>query len=437
MFVAGMGFFTDAYDLFIIGVVTSILAPIWHLTKPEMGLLNATSLITAALGAVVFGKLADRLGRKKMYGLEVLILTVGALLSATSQNFTQLLIWRFVIGLGIGGDYPTSAIIMSEYSNRKNRGRLVTSVFAMQGIGLLVGPLVASGLLASGMSHDIIWRVMLALGAVPAAAVIYLRRKIAETPRYLLDVKRDAAAAAKVVTDLTASVVEVSRVAVEASLPTGILLKRLLGTAGSWFLLDIAFYGNSVSSTLIMKTVAPNASLLHSTLIASLIFLVFAVPGYWVAAFTMDRLGRKTIQMLGFAVMAVCFGTMFVFPYVTSVAIPFVLIYGLSYFFTEFGPNTTTFVVPAEVFPTTMRAFADGISAGSGKVGAFLGALFVPVLLTQVHLSGTEGIMSLVCILGIGTTLLIPETKSKTLAELGRSQTSPPPVSPKERHAAS
>ena len=102
MFTAGMGFFTDAYDLFIIGVVTSLLSTQWDLSKTQIGLLNATSLISAALGAVIFGRLADRFGRKSVYGLEVAILTLGALLSATSQDFTQLLIWRFIIGLGVG-----------------------------------------------------------------------------------------------------------------------------------------------------------------------------------------------------------------------------------------------------------------------------------------------------------------------------------------------
>ncbi len=418
MFTAGMGFFTDAYDLFIIGVVTTLLSSQWDLSKTQIGLLNATSLISAALGAVIFGRLADRFGRKSVYGLEVAILTLGALLSATSQDFTQLLIWRFIIGLGVGGDYPTSAIIMSEYSNRKNRGRLVTTVFAMQGFGLLVGPLVASILLFTGISHDVVWRIMLALGAVPAAAVIYLRRKISETPRYLVEVKNDTQTAAKVVSGLINE-----EVAVKPAVDKKSVIKqssfwiRLLGTAGSWFFLDVAFYGNSISSTLILKSLAPNASLIHSTLLAALIFLVFAVPGYWVAAFTIDKIGRKRIQLIGFLVMAIAFSSIYLIPDIASYVVPFVIVYGISYFFTEFGPNTTTFVVPSEVFPTEVRAFSNGISAGAGKIGAFLGALFVPTLLSNYSLSGTEGIMALISVFGALTTLLIPEFKSRSLSD--------------------
>ncbi len=418
MFVAGMGFFTDAYDLFIIGVVTTLLGSQWNLSKAEIGVLNATSLIAAALGAVIFGRLADRFGRKKLYGLEVTILTVGALLSATSQNFEQLLIWRFIIGMGIGGDYSTSSTIMSEFSNRKNRGRMVTTVFAMQGFGLLVGPLVASALLWSGISHDVAWRIMLALGAIPAAAVIYLRRKIQETPRFLMEVKQDAESAASVVSELVQQNFSETNVSSRAPfLKQSSFWLRLLGTAGSWFFLDIAFYGNSISSTLILHSLAPNASLIHATLLSAAIFLVFALPGYWVAAFTIDRTGRKKIQFFGFMVMTLSFACIAWIPNLTAYVLPFVIIYGISYFFTEFGPNTTTFVVPAEVFPTEIRAFANGISAGAGKIGAFLGALVVPILLAHFSLSGTEGIMAIVSVLGMLTTLFIPEFKERSLSD--------------------
>lgn len=418
MFVAGMGFFTDAYDLFIIGVVTTLLGTQWNLTKAEIGLLNATSLIAAALGAIILGRLADRLGRKTLYGLEVTILTIGALLSATSQNFDQLLIWRFIIGLGIGGDYSTSATIMSEYANRKNRGRLVTTVFAMQGFGLMVGPIVASLLLWTGISHDVVWRIMLALGAIPSAAVIYLRRKIPETPRFLVEVKQDAQSAANVVSELMHQ--RLSEKNAPNRLPflkQSAFWLRLLGTAGSWFFLDIAFYGNSVSSTLILHSLAPNASLIHATLLSATIFLVFALPGYWVSAFNVDRIGRKKIQFFGFLVMTISFACIGWIPNLTSYVMPFVIIYGISYFFTEFGPNTTTFVVPSEVFPTEIRGFANGISAGSGKIGAFIGALIVPILLARFSLSGTEGIMAIVSALGMLTTLLIPEFKERSLSD--------------------
>ena len=180
------GFFTDAYDLFVIGIVVALLKPEWHLSTSQVSLINSITLLASAVGALVFGRIADILGRKRIYGYEVLILAIGALASAFAPGFVFLVVCRAILGVGIGGDYPVSATIMSEYSGKRSRGRMVGLVFAMQGAGLVVGPLVASILLASGISDDFVWRILLALGAIPGLAVFYLRRQIHETPRFAM-----------------------------------------------------------------------------------------------------------------------------------------------------------------------------------------------------------------------------------------------------------
>src|ERR1700729_2629428 len=186
MFVSGMGFFTDAYDLFVIGIVVSLLKPEWNLSTSQVSWLNSSTLLASAVGAVVFGRVADILGRKRIYGYEVLILAIGALASAFAPNYVFLLICRIVLGIGIGGDYPVSATIMSEYSGKQDRGKMVGLVFAMQGAGLIFGPLFASIFLGSGVSNNLTWRLLLGLGAIPGLAVFYLRRQIHETPRFAM-----------------------------------------------------------------------------------------------------------------------------------------------------------------------------------------------------------------------------------------------------------
>src|SRR5580700_3954317 len=186
MFVSGMGFFTDAYDLFVIGIVVALLKPEWGLSTTQVSLLNSVTLAASALGAIVFGRIADILGRKKIYGYEVLILAIGALASAFSPNYTFLLVSRIILGIGIGGDYPVSATIMSEYSSKATRGKMVGLVFSMQGAGLVVGPLIAAILLSSGASNNLTWRLLLGFGAIPGLAVFYLRRQIHETPRFAM-----------------------------------------------------------------------------------------------------------------------------------------------------------------------------------------------------------------------------------------------------------
>ncbi len=444
VFTAGMGFFTDAYDLFIIGTVTVLLTPIFHLSTNQISLLNSISLLASVAGALTFGKLMDKLGRKRMYGVEVAILVVGAILTAFAWNFTSLLVFRMIVGYGVGGDYATSAVITSEYANRKSRGRLVGSVFAMQGLGLLAGPAIASIFLGAGVPDTIAWRLMLGLGAIPAASVIYLRRKIRETPRYTLSVRGDVATTAKTVAWVTGQQPAVGTngagpvtggTATRARGPVGSLgnanangngrrvkltskpfLLRLIGTAGSWFLLDIAFYGNSVSSPLILKLLQPKGTLLDHTLISLGIFAVAAFPGYWLAVFLMDRIGRKRIQWQGFTVMAAAFALIWLLPDGATAVGVFLPLFAISYFFIEFGPNMTTFVYPSEVFPTSVRGTGDGISAAAGKTGAFLGALLVPHLLASVGISGVMGIMAAVSVVGIGLTLVaLPEPKGQTL----------------------
>ncbi|MCL4422998.1 MAG: MFS transporter [Actinobacteria bacterium] len=419
---AGMGFFTDAYDLFIIGTVTAILTPIWHLSTGELSLLNSISLLAAVAGALLFGKLMDRLGRKAVYGIEIILLVLGAVASAFSPNFAVLFAFRILVGIGVGGDYATSAVITTEYANRKNRGKLVGTVFAMQGFGLLAGPAVAAILLGSGVSHALAWRLMLGLGAIPAASVIYLRRRIRETPRYTLAIDGDVATTAETVQWTTGKTPAVKGTAtsslrpLRAKLTDKTFLTRLIGTAGSWFLLDVAFYGNSVSSPLILKALQPKATLLDNILIAGAIFLVFALPGYWMSVWLMDKIGRKRIQWQGFLVMALAFAAIALIPGLAKNAWAFLILFGISYFFIEFGPNVTTFVYPGEVFPTNIRGLGDGISAGGGKTGAFLGALLVPTLLKTVHLSGVMGIMAGVSLIGVLLTLVaLPEPMGQNL----------------------
>ncbi|MCL6092096.1 MAG: MFS transporter [Actinobacteria bacterium] len=440
VFTAGMGFFTDAYDLFIIGTVTVLLTPIYHLNTNEISLLNSISLLASVAGALSFGKLMDRLGRKRMYGVEVAVLVLGAILCAFAWNFTSLFIFRLLVGYGVGGDYATSAVITSEYANRKSRGRLVGSVFAMQGFGLLAGPAIASIFLGAGVPNDLAWRFMLGLGAIPAASVVYLRRKIRETPRYTLSVKGDAAATAKTVEWVTGQqpVVRANGTGAAAGASLALVggngtspgnssglrpkltskpfLLRLIGTAGSWFLMDIAFYGNSVSSPLILKLLQPKGTLLDHTLISLAIFAVAAFPGYWLAVFLMDRIGRKRIQWQGFAVMTAAFALIWLLPDGAKAVGVFLPLFAISYFFIEFGPNQTTFVYPSEIFPTSVRGTGDGISAAAGKFGAFLGALFVPHLLASVGISGVMGVMAGLSAVGIILTLVaLPEPKGQTL----------------------
>ncbi len=424
--ISGMGFFTDAYDLFVIGTVAALVKVQWHLSVTQTSWVTGSAVLAAFVGALVFGRIADLAGRKTVYTVVAAIMIVGALASALAPSFIFLVVARFILGLGIGGDYPVSAVLMSEYANRRDRGRLVGLVFSMQALGLIVGPLVALVLVGSGIGHDVTWRILLALGAVPAAAVVYLRAKMPESPRYQAKVQGEAARAAAQLHEFAAGAVDASSAAAEDGHRLGLrqfftdrrMLTLLLGTAGTWFLFDYAYYGNTLSLPSILKDVAPHATLMAQLAWSLGIFVVFALPGYALAVARMDRFGHRRLQLLGFAVMAACFIALGAFHALTAAVAPFLAIFGLSYFFIEFGPNTTTFVLPSEVFPGSMRTTGHGIAAGVGKLGAFIGVFLVPQLQKSIGLRGMLLVAGGAAVAGYLLTKVLPEPAQRSLEDV-------------------
>jgi MFS transporter, PHS family, inorganic phosphate transporter len=421
---SGVGFFTDAYDLFVIGVASALITKDWNLSSDRLSILNSTMLAAACVGAFVFGRYADKVGRKRVYWLVAAIMIAGAVGSAFSQSFWMLIGFRFLLGFGVGGDYPVSAVMVSEYANRKDRGKLVGMVFGTQALGLIIGPLIALALLGSGASDDIVWRVLLGLGAVPAAAVVYLRSRMPESPRYQAQVQGRTDTAAAMVPGLTVSgpaAASAPKVRLRSFLANRRWLVILAGTAGCWFLLDYAYYGNTISTPQILSLITPHASTMTKIALQLAIFVVAAVPGYLLAIARLDRIGHRKLQFIGFAMMAVCFLIIGAVPGMTTVVAPFLIVYGVSYFFTEFGPNMTTFVLPSELFPVSLRATGHGISASIGKLGAFIGVFLFPVLQSSLGLRGTLLLTGGISVLGFALTLVLPEPAGRSLEDIAAS----------------
>jgi MFS transporter, PHS family, inorganic phosphate transporter len=274
-----------------------------------------------------------------------------------------------------------------------------------------------------------VWRLLQAFGAIPALAVFQMRRHMAESPRYLLASGQhdDAHAAAGHVLGEGRGAPRDGKAARKTSFTEGFvaltrnrnMARRLIGASAAWFLMDFAYYGNTVSSPLVLHAVSPSADLMTETLTQLAIFAIAAVPGYFAAAAMMDRMGRKTIQIMGFAMMALSFAAIALIPGIEKLVYPFLIVYGISYFFTEFGPNATTFVYPAELFPVAGRTTGHGIASATGKLGGFIGVFLFPILLSAGGLLAAESMAAIVSVLGILVTVfMLPETKNKSLEEL-------------------
>ncbi|KAL3674148.1 hypothetical protein V7S43_000110 [Phytophthora oleae] len=468
--VAGSGFFVDSYDNFVIGLMVPMIAYEYFgkssLTSRADGWVKAASSYGNAVGQISFAILGDILGRKRIYGIELMVLIGGALLCAfaswpvngeANNLLIMLSIWRFVLGVGIGGDYPVSAVITSEFASSRRRGTMIATVFAMQGFGIIAGAVMAIVVLAAAKdsilengasSLGYCWRSLAAFGAIPALAAVYWRLKIPETPRYAMDVLGDTEEGARAATQFLASDKITTDMYVKGDGKTGFFenfsysfkthfnkwanLKVLIGCAAAWFFLDIGYYGTSLNTSVVLEIIGYGSAtstgnqkiyddLWNRSVGTAIINLAGTVPGYWFTVYFVDKWGRKPIQYMGFSLLTLLFLFMAIFfnELKTDSTALFVVMYSFAQFFFNFGPNATTFIIPAEVFPTAVRSTGHGISAASGKVGAIIAAqCFAVIAKGSFGFKGVLYIFAACCFLGLLFSFWVPETKNMTLEEL-------------------
>ncbi|KAH9624915.1 hypothetical protein KSS87_004191 [Heliosperma pusillum] len=477
--IAGMGLFTDSYDLFCIAPVTILLGRIYypHNNYKVPPVVASTMLGVALLGTIIgqliFGRLGDLIGRRRVYGIALALMVLSSfgcgfsVCTSRSCVLVSLSFFRFILGIGIGGDYPLSATLMSEFANKTTRGAFIAAVFSMQGLGILFGSTVIMVVCAifdrvtdasidhTPMVADLAWRIILMIGAVPAAITFYWRMMMPESARYTALVEHNVVQAAK---DME-KVIEISMAQMMEDTSSGTtplilppptyplfskqFLQRhgrdLFSCAATWLIVDIIFYSTNLLQSHIYEFILPKTQEVNAFREAynvarfqAIVAACSTLPGYWVTVFLIDRIGRRKIQILGFAFMA--FGLFATGgPYSfwkgnsTSARNGFMIFYGLIFFFCNFGPNTTTFIVPAELFPARFRTTCHGISGAFGKVGAIIGAIGV---LWASHDKKTEGypkalgvkntlvILGVISLVGaVVTYFFTPETNGRSLEE--------------------
>jgi PHS family inorganic phosphate transporter-like MFS transporter len=379
----------------------------------------------------------------------------------THSEYGWLIFTRLLLGIGVGGVYPLAATIAAESSgSAANRGKQVSLVFSTQGIGFLLCPLIVMFLCkvnkestinfanassgaptsapngcfkyytvakgADSMSqlfgpygddlgnsshttscsngaNDLNWRLALLIGALPGLLLIPF--KVSETSNVVKDPTRKST--------------------FWSDLGRREYWPKLLGTAGGWFLFDIVFYGNSLFAPIVTKAIWSEDADMATTASHNAIVFCIALPGYWVATILMDKLGRKNIQILGFSMMTIIFAILAYLldnkekPKMTahhSAALLF--LYGLTFFFANFGPNSTTFILPSETYPQEVRSSLNGFSAACGKLGAAVGSYGFKPLSVAYGIPVVLAICSVVSILGVLCTLFfVEDRRGKNMAE--------------------
>ncbi|KAJ2151543.1 hypothetical protein J3F82_003273 [Coemansia sp. RSA 637] len=486
--VCGVAFLNDAYDMFSINIVAMILGFVYYhdaegadqntVPKKWDTLIKIAVQIGCLLGQLVLGRLGDKVGRTTIYSASLMIAIITTIASAFSSSmvkgfnvFIVLFIWRVLLGFGIGGDYPLTATIVSEYASPKNRGKLMSAVFACQGFGNVLAPIVGiivTACFRSSIDNDVrnldyVWRLIIGLGCIPGVATLYWRLTMEDSKRFQLESAKAAAANAdedmqreKLLAKqhfaednaqedgLLESPNTVLNVALTDDKPRRAKtfgqyfsewrhLKVLLGTSIAWFALDVAFYGINLNSAVVIDAIGfagdlyqdkPSHFIIRNCLGNIIINILGSVPGYWITVFTIERLGRKTIQLMGFAMLTILYIVLgFAYHKILDKSVAgFIVLFTLAQLFQNFGPNVTTFVIPGEVFPTRFRSTAHGISAAAGK----LGAIVAQGGFMQLKDRGGKNqfidhlleIFALFMLIGFFVTFWIPESKGKTLEEI-------------------
>lgn len=298
------------------------------LTPDMQAKCSFMAIIGALCGQLLFGLLGDQYGRRQTFLMTAALTILGNILQATAQphpKFTiyqQMMVFRFIMGLGVGGEYPAASTITSENSNSWQRGRNLAAVFSMQGVGRLLCALVLLLCAYFISDTDLQWRVAVVAGAIPMMVAIFFRW-LPET--------------------------EVFRNQVEARYPdmrlrfSNILRtvwanrRALAGTAGSWFILDVLFYGNSLFSADVTSTMGLGSDIKGRS-VANLVIQSMAMPGYIFTVMFIDKVGKKRLQLFGFMGEGLVFAFMAIYQSkLKQVPAAFLFLYALTFLLDNFG----------------------------------------------------------------------------------------------------
>ncbi|CUH97610.1 putative membrane protein [Propionispora sp. 2/2-37] len=420
LLITGLGWMFDAMDTGIIAFVLPSLAKAWGLTSTEMGYIGSIGLIGMALGAVLAGTAADRLGRKKMFAFTLVLYSIATGLCGIAWNYESLLILRFLVGFGLGGQLPVAVTLVSEYAPPASRGKFIVLLESFWGLGWLAAALIAYLLIPHYG-----WQMAFFIGAIPALYVFYLWQWIPESVRYLLD-KGEVDQAHAIVRriELSAGLPVDNRVvappqqevswAAFADIWSPEFFKRTLVLWILWFGIVFSYYG--IFTWLPSLMVGQGYTVLK-TFEYVLIMTLAQLPGYFAAAYLVDKIGRRATLGSFLALSAV---SAYFFGQGGSPAL--VLLWGSLMSFFNLGAWGVVYTYTPELYPTRIRALGSGWAAAVGRFGGILAPTVVGYMLAgqggfQMIFTMFTAVMLAV---GVIVWLAGEETKGKTLDEISR-----------------
>ena len=381
--ISGTGWMFDAMDVGILSFVIAAISVDWHLNPTQMGWIGSVNSIGMAFGAFGFGLLADRIGRKNVFMLTLVLFSLASGLSAFTTTLTFFLILRFFVGAGLGGELPVASTLVSESVSAKERGRVVVLLESFWAAGWLIAALIAYFVIP-----EFGWRIALIITALPAFYAIYLRRNLPDSPKFELEGKPKQSFGAKM--------------KLIWSKPYA---RRTTMLWIVWFTVVFSYYGMFLWLPSVM--VIKGFDMIHSFKYV-LIMTLAQLPGYFTAAWLIERTGRKFVlstYLIGTAASALAFGN--------SDTLTTLLISGAFLSFFNLGAWGALYAYSPEQYPTSVRATGSGMAAAVGRIGGIFGPLLVGSLLAAGH--GFELVFGIFCgaiIIGVIAVIVLgTETK--------------------------
>jgi MFS family permease len=422
------GTLLDGYAIFVLGVAMPIIVADFHIQPGVVGLIGASLVFGAVIGAGVGGPMADHLGRKKLMLADMIIITAGACISAVAHGPAMLFVGQLLVGIGVGIDFPVSSSYVSEILPKPSRARMMVATIACQSVGMLLAAAVTLFLLRSGSAQA--WRLFLATEAAVALLFFVLRMSAPESPHWLMSRGKFAEAAQafirivpaqrQAVWQLTGNQEQLASPVPHVNGGLPILFSRRYRARTAlvtipWFLMDIATYGVGLFTPTILGAIeisrgtrglnAHDFGLAEGSAIIDLFLLIGFLLGIWIV----PRFGQIRMQAIGFAGMAVGMLILAAAVGLTNSNLHVPLVFAGFIMFNllmNAGPNSTTFTLAPILFPTQLRATAGGFAAAIAKLGATFGVFLLPILKEKFGVPSVLGIVSGVSLLGLLVTLI-------------------------------
>ncbi|WP_347756033.1 MFS transporter [Agrococcus sp. ProA11] len=415
---AGIGWALDAMDVGLISFVIAALAQQWALTRVEVSWVASIGFVGMAIGATVGGLLADRIGRRSVFALTLLVYGIATGASALVGSLAALLALRFVVGLGLGAELPVASTLISEFAPKKIRGRVVVWLEAFWAVGWIAAATI--GTFVVGTSDDG-WRWGLAIGMAPAVFSIVVRWGMPESVRFLMSKGRVSEAertvrafeeAAGVPAPTRADPETPDRVPSAAAEPTPsiwspALRRRTIALWTVWFCINFSYYGAFIWIPSLL--VDQGFSLVRSFEF-TLIITIAQLPGYAAAAFLIEKWGRRptlTLFLVGSACAAAWYGT--------ASTEAMIIAAGCTLSFFNLGAWGALYAIGPELYPTSVRGTGTGAAAGFGRIASILAPLAVPFLLGAGGPLVLFGAFALAFAIAAAAAWTLPEQRGKPL----------------------